>query len=150
MKERSVDQIDTIVIHHSASDFGNFDEIDNWHKAKGWDMCGYNSIILNCYPTQESFLKRMPDVNSDGQEEEGRDIKYIPAGVRGHNAHTVHICLIGNRTYKSAQLITLRTIVEYYRGFIPSIRKVVQHSDLDDRKSQCAGLSSKFLKELLV
>jgi len=113
-------------------------------------MCGYNSIIMNCYPTQEAYANRMPDVNSDGTEEDGRDIKYIPAGVRGHNTNTIHICLIGDRTFTSAQLITLRTIVEYYKGFVPSITKVVRHSDLDDKKPNCPGLSSKFIRELLV
>lgn len=151
MKERDTSLIDCIVIHHSASEFGNAEEIRKWHMMapRNWSDIGYNSVILNCYPTSDSYLLNAPDINSDGKEEEGRDPKYIPAGVRGHNMHTVHICLIGDKSFTSAQLITLRTLVEYYKGFYPNIKKVVRHCDLDEKKPTCPGISRKFLRELL-
>lgn len=149
MKERDVSKIDCIVVHHSQSEYGDFNTIDRWHKDRGFDMCGYHSIILNCYPDYDAFVRQTPDINSDGKEEEGRKPEVIGAGVRGHNQNTIHICLIGDRTFTSAQLITLRSVVEYYKGLIPTINKVVRHCDLDEKKPGCPGLSRKFLKDLL-
>lgn len=149
MQERDTSKITVIYVHHSESDFGNFKVIDEWHRERGFDMCGYNSVICNCYPTQESYTNHEPDLLSDGKEELGRDVKYIPSGVKGHNTNSIHICLIGNRIFSSAQLIQLRDTILYYRGKYPSILKVMRHCDTDERKPQCPSLSRKFLKELI-
>lgn len=36
-----------IIIHHSASDIGCLRQIDQWHRDKGWDGCGYDFVIGN-------------------------------------------------------------------------------------------------------
>lgn len=149
MKERDTSKITTIYIHHSESEFGDADTIRKWHTDQGWDDIGYNDVILNCYPTQKSFSQFEPDIYSDGKQELGRPIQYIPAGVRGHNTNSVHICLIGNRTFSSAQLITLRDLITWYKGKYPSIKKVLRHCDTDERKPECPSLSNKFLRELM-
>ena len=149
MQTRDLSVINQIVIHHSESEWGNVDAIDDWHKARGFEMCGYHSVICNCYPTAHMYTRGLPDINNDGKEEEGRKPYLLGAGARGHNTNSIHICLIGNKNFTSAQLVTLRTIVEYYRGFIPSITKVVRHCDLDEKKPNCPGLSDKFIRELL-
>jgi N-acetylmuramoyl-L-alanine amidase len=148
MQERDTTKITTIYIHHSESDYGNAELIRKWHTDQGWDDIGYNDIICNCYPTQASFRDFEPDIYTDGKHELGRPIQFIPSGVKGHNTESVHICLIGNRTFSSAQLITLRDIILYYKGKYPSIVKVLRHCDTDERKPECPSLSRKFLKEL--
>jgi hypothetical protein len=149
MKTRDTSKITTIFVHHSQSEWGDASVIKEWHTDQGWDDVGYNSIIKNCYPTHSSFQKGEPDLQSDGVEELGRDVKYIPAGVRGHNTNSVHICLIGDRTFTSSQLITLKHTIEWYKGKYPSIDKVLRHADADERKPTCPSLSSKFIRELL-
>jgi len=149
MKKRDITKITTIFIHHSASEWGDADIIRSWHvEDRKWDDIGYNSVITNCFPSHESWLDREPDMNSDGCEEDGRDVEYIPAGVRGHNTSSVHICLIGNRSFTSAQLVTLKNTIDYYKYTYPSIVKVLRHADADDRKPECPSLSPKFLREL--
>ena len=73
--------IDKIVVHCSATkpgqDFGA-DDIDRWHKERGWSGIGYHHVI-----------------RLDGTIEEGRDIHRAGAHVRGYNAHSIGICLIG-------------------------------------------------------
>jgi len=149
MEKRDTSKITTIYVHHSASEWGNADTIRQWHLDRGWDDIGYNSVILNGYASHESHHKGEPDMNKDGVEELGRDVVYIPAAVRGKNTNSIHICLIGDRTFTSAQLVALRTLIEYYQAFYPSITEVLRHADADERKPTCPGLSSKFLRELL-
>ena len=72
---------DYIVIHCSAtkasSDIGA-DEIEQWHKAKGWSGIGYHSVIRR-----------------NGQVEFGRHFDEPGAHVEGQNYRSVSICLVG-------------------------------------------------------
>lgn len=54
------------------------DEIDQWHKKRGWKGFGYHYLI-----------------DRDGTTIPGRDEDEIAAAVRGHNRDSVHICLVG-------------------------------------------------------
>ncbi len=40
-------EIKRIIIHHSASDFGDAKLIDKWHKERGWKGIGYHFVVLN-------------------------------------------------------------------------------------------------------
>lgn len=67
-----------------------------------WDDIGYNWFI-----------------KQDGTLQQGRDEKLIPAGVEGHNAESIHICLAGVDNFKAEQFdalnILLRLKREQYR-----------------------------------
>lgn len=149
MKLRDTSKIDTIFIHHSQSKYGNAEEIDRWHKDRGWTMIGYNDVILNCYPTYESWAKNKPDINSDGVCEDGRPIEYIPAGARGHNTNSIHICMIGDDVFSSAQIERLQEVVKFYKSKYPTIRQVLRHCDVDPKKPHCPSISNQTLRELL-
>lgn len=112
-----------IVIHCSATkrddDIG-FAEIDQWHKNRGWDGCGYHLIIRR-----------------DGSYEPGREIQETGAHVRGYNQVSVGICLIGGvdvsgnpqSNYTPQQFSALRDAVLVLQGLYP--RAVcVGHRDL--------------------
>ncbi len=97
-----------IIIHCSDSMFGDVALIDKWHKARGWDGCGYHAIILNGYP------KRMIDgykPNQDGAIEHGRDHETIGAHCLGHNQTSIGICLIGKTHFTSEQLFSTLPLV---------------------------------------
>ena len=72
---------DRIVVHCSATspeqDIGR-SEIDQWHKARGWDGIGYHFIIRR-----------------DGTLERGREATKVGAHARGYNRRAIGICLIG-------------------------------------------------------
>ena len=53
-------------------------EIDEWHRAKGWNGCGYQYVI-----------KR------DGTIEDGRGRDEQGAHVAGYNAVSLGICMVG-------------------------------------------------------
>lgn len=53
-------------------------EIDKWHRQRGWLKIGYHYVIQR-----------------DGTLEEGRDKDVMGAHVKGHNAESIGICLVG-------------------------------------------------------
>lgn len=54
------------------------DEIDRWHRQRGWKGFGYHYLI-----------------DRDGTVIAGRPEEEIGAHVSGHNAHSIGICLVG-------------------------------------------------------
>lgn len=74
-------KITEIIVHCSATPEGqNFtaEDIDRWHKQKGWQGIGYHYVI---------YL--------DGSIHKGRDESVIGAHCSGQNANSIGICYIG-------------------------------------------------------
>ncbi|MDD4728576.1 MAG: N-acetylmuramoyl-L-alanine amidase [Dysgonamonadaceae bacterium] len=74
-------KINKIIIHCSATKEGqNFttDDIDRWHKKRGFAKIGYHFVI---------YL--------DGSVHKGRDISEVGAHVQGQNSNSIGICYIG-------------------------------------------------------
>ena len=120
-----------LAVHVSNSPQGRGDNaatIHRWHKERGWDGIGYNSVILE-----------------NGKQEEGRPIYWQAAHVRdfdgdgeGNNSDSLGVCLIGEGgDATKAQLSRLRLLLEYWLSIYPGA-VVVGHRDLDSRKS-CPG-----------
>jgi hypothetical protein len=118
---------DMIVIHCSATALGRdlgAADIDEMHRAKGWREIGYAQVI-----------KR------DGQIEFGRHYDDQGAHVKGHNKHTVGVCLIGglvangdagkeffdtfNRSQEASLIETIKFLKLAYPG-----AKILGHRDL--------------------
>ena len=53
-------------------------QIDNWHRARGWNGIGYHYVILR-----------------DGTIQTGRPESQVGAHCTGHNAHSIGICYEG-------------------------------------------------------
>jgi len=53
-------------------------EIDDWHKARGWEGIGYHFVIRR-----------------SGVVELGRGIKRVGAHVRGYNSKSIAVCWVG-------------------------------------------------------
>jgi N-acetyl-anhydromuramyl-L-alanine amidase AmpD len=72
---------DLVVIHCSATkadqDIGR-DEIDEWHRARGWDGIGYHYVIRR-----------------NGTIQVGRNFNEVGAHVKGHNRTSLGICWVG-------------------------------------------------------
>jgi hypothetical protein len=74
-------RIKEIVIHCSATKPGmdvGVDEIRAWHLAKGWSDIGYHYVITR-----------------NGEIQGGRPEDIPGAHVKGHNAESLGVCLVG-------------------------------------------------------
>ena len=148
-----------IVIHGSASRFGNALLIDRWHKEKGWPCIGYHYVICNGYPHPGGQYQPQ----GDGAVEHGRKLEDVGSHVKGHNQDTVGICLIGDSApgagkppYTLPQLRALRGLVHWLaqelaaKGQPVTIQDVVGHCELDPAgKPHCPGLPMDTLRAYL-
>ena len=78
MKHR---EIRSIIIHCSATPEGKYfdaEDIDRWHKERGWNGIGYHFVIL-----------------PGGEVQNGRPVNTQGAHVKGHNRYSIGICYIG-------------------------------------------------------
>jgi N-acetylmuramoyl-L-alanine amidase len=134
-----VKKVSEIVIHCSATspsaDIGAF-EINAMHMKKGWRGIGYHKVIRR-----------------DGTIENGRKLDddefiealEIGAHARGHNAHSVGICLIGgvksdgvtpDFNYTRRQLHSLYALLFDMIGQFPGA-EILGHRDLPNVKKAC-------------
>jgi N-acetylmuramoyl-L-alanine amidase len=115
--------ISKIIIHCSATVEGqdfNIDNIDRWHKARGWSSVGYHYVI-----------------RLDGTLEKGRKLKDIGAHAKYHNRESIGICYIGGLdeqkqpkdTRTPEQDITLVNLLTYLRGRFPDA-KIIGHNEV--------------------
>jgi len=123
-------KINQIVVHCSytppSMDIG-VDTIIDWHVYEnGWDDIGYHYVITR-----------------DGEIEEGRPLHIAGAHVRGHNDHTVGVCLVGGMAedeqtpesnFTHWQWDALDQIVDQLEGLLGRL-DMVGHRDLDPSKS---------------
>ena len=115
-------KIDAIVIHHSASHWGDGAEIVRWHtspkpKGNGWKYPGYHVVIGNWYPNYISYAHGKPVPHADGKVYRILSEDEVANGCYGANAHSLHVCLIGNFDVElptNAQYLKLWDIVKFW------------------------------------
>lgn len=76
--------IDELIVHCTATPEGKWfdrNDVNAWHKNRGWLMIGYHYLIL-----------------LDGTIQVGRPIGMIGSHVKGHNTGTVGIAYVGGLT----------------------------------------------------
>lgn len=126
-------EINEIIVHCSATPDGercDISTITEWHKAKGWKTVGYHFVI-----------------QPDGEVQYGRPIDEVGAHVRGHNAESIGICLIGgdgsNPTdaasdhFSPVQIKRLHKMVNALRATIGGDIKVSGHNQYANKA--CPG-----------
>lgn len=139
MKKRR--QTKYIVVHCSAtppaSDIGA-DEIDDWHRRRGFDCIGYHAVIRR-----------------NGIIEWGRHPDAVGAAVKGHNYQSVNICLVGGldaalnpeNNFSASQMSSLRVLLATYAAAWPAA-KVLGHRDLSpDQNGDGIITSDEWLKD---
>ncbi len=117
------------IIIHGAATPPNMDigvkEIDEWHKERGFNGCGYNEVIRR-----------------NGVPEQGREENAIGAHAKGYNSISVGICLVGGvdergqpqNNYTPEQLQTLRRLLRFYRALFPSAA-IIGHNEINPHKA---------------
>ncbi|MCD4775499.1 MAG: peptidoglycan recognition protein family protein [Candidatus Aegiribacteria sp.] len=139
-----LDKVDSLVIHHSATETGCARVFRALHRAvNGWVDIGYHFVIGN------------GTLSEDGEIESGRPIWSVGAHARKHNNNSIGICLVGNfnlfyPTEKQRHSLTVllrELIVE--NGL--SRADIVLHRDVPGCNTECPGdkVTSKWITETL-
>ena len=144
-------EITEIIIHHSASDFGNARIIDKWHKEFGWGGIGYHFVVLNGFQTSQDFADKHIDLTVLGKIEKGRDIDKAGTHAKGRNKKSIGVCLIHNElAYNQKQLSRYRTFVATLAVMykIP-VGNIIGHYEIDKGKPLCPSLNMDVERELI-
>lgn len=115
--------ITEIIVHSTATPKGmnaTAQDIDRWHRKKGYDCIGYHFVILR-----------------NGQIERGRAIEKDGAHCKGHNFNTIGVAYVGGLnedkqsadTRTGAQKIALNILLGDLMKQHPTIRKISGHRD---------------------
>lgn len=151
-------QIKRLVVHCSASSFGNALLIDKWHRERGFRMIGYHYVILNGFPSYNQFKSKQRWNFLDSSVECGRNLDTDPylgkeetgAHAYGFNRESVGICMIGkDGNFTPRQFYTLRVLLnELRRRFNLSTSAVVGHYELNPHKT-CPQIKMEYLRQYL-
>jgi N-acetyl-anhydromuramyl-L-alanine amidase AmpD len=128
-------KINSIIVHYSASpdhmDIGA-KKIREWHLERGFKDIGYHYVIRR-----------------NGEIERGRPEAQMGAHARGHNAHSIGICWIGQSVMNPEQEKSLIGLINLLRGkYNLSIDAVLGHKEVGNTK--CPNLSMNRLRAELV
>ena len=133
-------EIDEIIIHCSASTFGNAALIDHWHRQNGWDCIGYHYVILN-----GSLANGFYNRGIDGVLESGRPEHVSGAHCLGRNANSIGVCLIGEGGYFTySQMEQLKFLIKKLRQEHGDLN-ISFHSDYNKNKPMCPGITAQDL-----
>jgi N-acetylmuramoyl-L-alanine amidase len=139
--------IKSLIVHCSASEFGNMELIRQWHRQRGFRDIGYHYVILNEFPDNNHWARKDLVEGNDGRIETGRPLEEAGAHAEGHNADSVGVCLVGDKRFSPKQLEALKTIIEYLRRECPRI-KILGHYELDPKKT-CPNLDMDWVRRYL-
>lgn len=145
MSTRTAEQINQIIVHCSDSEFGSAEIIDAWHRERGWDGIGYHFVI--CNGVKRSGVSY--ETEWDGRLQRGRSELTVGAHCKGHNAHSIGICLIGVRKFTGRQILLLDTVLgDLCRKYNISADSVLGHCELNPDKT-CPNLPMPWVRSLV-
>jgi hypothetical protein len=128
-----------IVLHHSASAAGNYDEIDREHrKLLGYDGCGYHFIIGNGHGSDDGQIEVAQRWNNQKQGVHCRN-------ARSHDVdeYGIGICLVGDLDKQAPtprQIAATRALVAYLsQRYRIETDHVSTHAHLAATPTVCPG-----------
>ena len=150
---------ENIIVHHSASNWGNALAINEWHKSNGWAGIGYHFVICNGCVSNEDYENGWPFYFLDGSIECGRNIdgdqwveqNEIGAHALGFNKDSIGICLIHlDSGYSTSMLKSLVKLCnELSDKFNIEIDNIRGHYEVDSNKPLCPGIDMNFFRYVL-
>ena len=126
--------IKEIIVHCSATPDGKdytVEDIDRWHRQKGWDCIGYHYVIYR-----------------DGSIHGGRSEEEIGAHCVGHNSNSIGVCYIGGlatdgKTPKDTRTPAQKTaLVKLLRILKQRYPKATIHGHRDFAKKACPSFDA--------
>lgn len=127
--------INEIIIHCTATEaeqLVTIEQLDQWHKARGWKGCGYHCVI-----------------HQNGLISTGRPIAEIGAHCKGHNAHSIGIAYVGGllngkphdtRTFE--QVESMVSLIEALTQLFPTIVAVRGHNEYANKACPCFNVQA--------
>jgi len=141
--------IDEIIVHCAATPKGwragetteqKVAEIRRWHTDKGWADIGYHYVI-----------------DEDGTVARGRPVEKAGAHVKGHNANSIGVCLLGGHggsandkfedNFTQAQANALRTLIAGLKREYPSITKISGHNQYAAKACPCFNVPAWYARK---
>ena len=139
-----LDEINSLVIHHSATETGCARVFRALHRAvNGWVDIGYHFVVGN------------GTLSGDGEVESGRPIWAVGAHAREHNNNSIGICLVGNfnLSYPTAkQRDSLSELLKELLSRNGLARSdIILHRDVPGCNTECPGngVSNEWIGEIL-
>ncbi len=143
-----------VVVHSSASAYGDAALIDEWHKARDYASIGYHYVILNGRRVSSTQY----DGEIDGIVELGRNENVTGAHAYGMNREAIGICLIGrDGIYTRNQMASIFGLIlgTTHRHYIPTVQVIghletphEQAKSINDRKT-CPDLDMQHIRATL-
>jgi len=134
-------RIDKIVLHHAAAPRSTtVEDIKRWHIEKGWRDIGYHWLLTDA-----------PDSTVGPQMHIGRahnlDERWEPwergAHAKGHNSHTMGVCLVANHSIEPPSKAALDLLHGWLVAFCLTLRlgpdDIVGHRELEGAATECPG-----------
>lgn len=137
-----------VIVHCSDSSWGNAAIITKWHilpppSGRGWTNIGYHYVILNGRLSpykHHGYFDGCIETGRPLDDDKDMELDETGAHALGYN-NAAGICLIGlSGTFSDAQIRSLNHLINRLRTQFGEI-KVMQHSDVEPKKPQCAGLT---------
>ena len=116
-----------IVLHHAYATNCTVEDIDRWHKNRGWCKIGYHFFV-----------------RKDGTIHRGREENAVGAHAYGYNSISIGICAEGNYDVEQmpeAQKNAIIELVTYLKNKY-GITDVKKHKDLNN--TRCPGANYPF------
>ena len=118
-----------IIIHCSAVrpwQVSGLQDIDRWHRQKGWNGCGYHYVVRR-----------------DGTIETGRPLEMVGAHCVHHNQHSIGVCYEGGLdadgltadTRTKIQKVALRQLLEKLHEQFP--KAIIAGHNVFDPTKDC-------------
>ena len=126
---RGLDDISTIVVHHSKTPDGNarygIEAIDAWHEKRGFLRDSY------ARENQRAALMHVgyhSVIHVDGSTWRGRSDDEVGAHVEGKNQKSLGVCLIGTDRFTAPQWLALADQVNDWLELYGSLEVVGHHN----------------------
>jgi N-acetyl-anhydromuramyl-L-alanine amidase AmpD len=128
-----------IVLHHSASATGNYDQIDSEHrKVLGIDGCGYHFVIGNGTGSKDGQIEVSQRWNNQKQGAHTRNARTHDADEYG-----IGICLVGDfdqQPPSARQIAATQALITYLsKRYNIASSNVRSHAHLAATKTVCPG-----------
>lgn len=143
-------RVNWIILHCSASHYGNVEVFRQWHLDRDWSDIGYHWVITNCYPTYYDYHHKQPDLKQDGMIHSGRAEKWRGAHVANHNWESIGICMTGmGGDFSSRQLKAAARLCHQISSRFPNIKGVKGHYEFTNAKT-CPEVDMNFFRTFIL
>ena len=131
-------RIEKVILHCSASAWGSAKVIEKWHLQRGFNSIGYHFVIGNGRPKSQSGYLAL----WDGKIEKGREEGVMGAHAKGHNRHSIGVCLIGQMAFTPNQIRSLQGLIWYLRGVYGlQAEDILGHNEVDLHGKTCPNFN---------